>query len=99
MEALLHKIRNLKIAVIGDMMLDHYIWGDAERISPEAPVPVIDVKKDTYVPGGAANVALNAVTLGANVEIFGSIANDNAGEQLRTKLHEANVWFDPRFAR
>lgn len=99
MEVLLNKIRNLKIAVIGDMMLDHYIWGDAERISPEAPVPVIDVKRDTYVPGGAANVALNAVTLGASVEVFGSIANDDAGEQLRAKLHESNVWFDPRFAR
>ena len=56
---LLKKISRLRILVIGDAMLDHYIWGNAHRISPEAPVPVVEVAQDTYVPGGAANVALN----------------------------------------
>ena len=52
-------------------MLDHYIWGDATRISPEAPVPVIDIARDTWTAGGAANVALNIAELGAHCTVFG----------------------------
>jgi D-glycero-beta-D-manno-heptose-7-phosphate kinase len=58
-KALLKRITGLRILVVGDVMLDHYIWGDATRISPEAPVPVIDIARDTWTAGGAANVAIN----------------------------------------
>ena len=61
MKNLLEKIADLNVLVVGDVMLDHYIWGDAHRISPEAPVPVVHVRHDTYSAGGAANVALNLV--------------------------------------
>ena len=56
-QAFVHKFRGKKILVIGDVMLDKYIWGKVERISPEAPVPVVAVSKETFVPGGAANTA------------------------------------------
>lgn len=98
-ELLLNQFERLRVAVIGDIMLDHYIWGDAERISPEAPVPVIDVNKDTYIPGGAANVALNISSLGGKAILCGSIANDDAGAQLAMQLNTAGVDFDTRFAR
>lgn len=99
MENIIASLKGLKIAVIGDVMLDHYIWGDAKRISPEAPVPVIDVNKDSYVPGGAANVALNIASLGGKAILIGRTANDDAGAQLSTSLHAAGVSYDPRFAR
>ena len=60
---LLGTARLRRVLVVGDVMLDHYIWGDATRISPEAPVPVVDIAKDTWTAGGAANVALNIASL------------------------------------
>ena len=98
-EYLLESLKNLRIVVIGDIMLDHYIWGDSYRISPEAPVPVVQVEKDTYVPGGASNVALNVKSLGGIPFLCGSVANDDAGEQLRIALNASGVYFDSRFAR
>jgi D-glycero-beta-D-manno-heptose-7-phosphate kinase len=67
------------ILVLGDIMLDHYIWGKVDRISPEAPVPVLDVQKEEYRLGGAANVALNLKALGAGVTLCGVIGNDYSG--------------------
>lgn len=99
MENIITSLKGLKVAVIGDIMLDHYIWGDAKRISPEAPVPVIDVARDSYVPGGAANVALNIASLGGKAILCGRTANDDAGEQLCKALHTAGVSYDQRFAR
>jgi rfaE bifunctional protein kinase chain/domain len=99
LENLIADIKGLRVAIIGDIMLDHYIWGDATRISPEAPVPVIDVCRDTYVPGGAANVALNVAALGGKAVLLGRTANDDAGVQLCTSLHAAGVSFDQRLAR
>lgn len=99
MENVITNLKGLRIAVMGDIMLDHYIWGDAKRISPEAPVPVIDVCKDSYVPGGAANVALNIASLGGKAILCGRTANDDAGAQLCQALHAAGVSYDPRFAR
>ncbi len=89
--ALLKKIARLRILVIGDVMLDHYIWGDATRISPEAPVPVIDVARDTWTAGGAANVALNIASLGARCTVAGFIGSDDAGARLTTILHERRI--------
>lgn len=99
LERLLADIKGLRVAIIGDIMLDHYIWGDATRISPEAPVPVIDVCRDSYVPGGAANVALNVAALGGKAVLCGRTANDDAGAHLSTALHAAGVSYDPRLSR
>ncbi len=75
-----------RILVIGDVMLDHYIWGQVERISPEAPVPVIEVRNEEYRLGGAANVALNLVALGAAPLLFGITGSDRSSEQIRDLL-------------
>lgn len=81
----------LRILVIGDLMLDHYIWGDVQRISPEAPVPVVHTQSQTYTAGGAANVALNLASLGMSVRLVGTIGDDPAGRQLRDLLADSEV--------
>ncbi len=85
------KIRNLKIAVIGDIILDEYIFGEVERISPEAPVPVVKVNRKFYNLGGAANVALNIKVLGGAPFLIGIIGNDEAGEKIVEKLKENKI--------
>ncbi len=99
MQDLLKKIRGLKILVIGDIMLDHYIWGDASRISPEAPVPVVAVERHTYTAGGAANVALNLVSLGCSAELCGLYGLDEAGMRLSAFLNEHGIKLDEQFAQ
>ena len=89
--ALLKKITRLRILVIGDLMLDHYIWGDATRISPEAPVPVIDIARDSWTAGGAANVALNLASLGARCTVAGYIGSDDSGARLSGILHDKKI--------
>jgi len=74
------------ILVIGDLMIDHYLWGGCERISPEAPVQVVDIARETTVLGGAGNVINNLVTLGAQVSVSGVIGDDENGEELRAML-------------
>ncbi len=91
MKSLLKKISKLHILVVGDVMLDHYIWGDAQRISPEAPVPVIDIERDTYSAGGAANVALNITSLGAKATIAGFFGRDDAGQRLTGILTQKGI--------
>lgn len=88
---LLRKITQLRILVIGDVMLDHYIWGDATRISPEAPVPVIDIARDSWTAGGAANVALNLASLGARCSVVGYFGADESGARLSTILHGKKI--------
>ena len=73
----------LRVLVIGDVMLDSYMWGRVERISPEAPVPIVAVDKKEMRPGGAANVALNILSLGATPLLCSVIGNDEAGNQFR----------------
>lgn len=75
-----------KILVIGDIMLDKSIWGDVTRISPEAPVQVVNVQKETYAPGGAANTSNNLSALGSNVYVVGVVGNDNAKDILLEEL-------------
>ena len=70
-----------RILVLGDVMLDHFIWGGVSRISPEAPVPVVDFERESFMPGGAANVARNLIALGLPVELFGVIGQDDAGHR------------------
>ncbi len=94
---LLEKLTRLRILVVGDVMLDHYLWGDATRISPEAPVPVVHIQRETHTLGGAANVALNVATLGAKVELCGAVGNDENGARLCKILREHHVEFDEGF--
>lgn len=88
---LLKKISGLRILVFGDVMLDRYIWGDATRISPEAPVPVIDVARETWTAGGAGNVALNIASLGARCTVAGYFGEDDAGRKLATSLRDKKI--------
>jgi rfaE bifunctional protein kinase chain/domain len=82
---------SLKIGVIGDMMLDAYWWGNVERISPEAPVPVVTVDKKEYRIGGAGNVALNLASLGAPVAVFSVIGDDKDGQILTGLLDDKKI--------
>ena len=82
------------ILVIGDLMIDHYIWGDATRLSPEAPVPIVNVKNESTTLGGAANVAQNLVALGAKVTLGGIIGNDAFGKKLIEILDSESIATD-----
>lgn len=84
----------LRILVIGDVMLDSYIWGSVDRISPEAPVPVVSVKKRDYRLGGAANVALNIKAMGAEPLLCALIGNDEASARLTDCLKRENIQSD-----
>jgi len=75
-----------KILVIGDLMIDHYLWGSVNRISPEAPVQVVDIAKETSVLGGAGNVVNNLYSLGCEVSVLSVIGQDEAGEELKGML-------------
>lgn len=99
MKALLQKIREKRILVVGDVMLDHYIHGDATRISPEAPVPVVNVMRDRHVAGGAANVALNIRSLGAAAVLCGLFGEDSAGADLEKIMTKNAIAFPPSFRR
>jgi len=91
LQALASQWQGRRVLVVGDLMLDEYIVGNAERISPEAPVPVILCERRTYGAGGAANTAMNLLTLGAQVVLCGVIGNDWAGEKLRARSLKARV--------
>ena len=82
MKELLTRIKSLRVLVIGDVMLDRYVNGEVCRISPEAPVPVLTVREEKSLAGGAANVGLNAASLGAKVEVVGWFGNDPTGNEL-----------------
>ena len=84
----LKKLPGQKILVLGDLMLDQWMWGNVSRISPEAPVPVVDINRTTYTPGGAANVVCNLLTLGCEVTVAGLIGTDETGQRLRGLLDE-----------
>src|SRR5579875_307734 len=77
-----------RVLVIGDVMLDEYVWGRVSRVSPEAPVMVVDADHHTYVPGGAANVVNNLCALGSQAAIVGLVGQDDAGRTLAEKLRE-----------
>ncbi|HEX5876050.1 MAG TPA: D-glycero-beta-D-manno-heptose-7-phosphate kinase [Pyrinomonadaceae bacterium] len=85
---ILQGLRNRYVLVLGDVMLDEFVWGDVTRISPEAPVPVVDVLRESVHLGGAANVLANLVALGARGSVVGVVGNDRAGERLRTGARE-----------
>jgi D-glycero-beta-D-manno-heptose-7-phosphate kinase len=89
--ALLDAMARRRIAVVGDAMLDIYLIGDVDRISPEAPVPVVRVDERRFALGGAANVAANVAAIGAQVTLVATLGDDRRGEQLRTELVAAGI--------
>ena len=88
---ILSRFGQSKILVIGDLILDEFIWGKAERISPEAPVPVVWAQSQSYMPGGASNVANNIASLGAKVFLCGVVGDDKNGNILIDKLSQKHV--------
>jgi D-beta-D-heptose 7-phosphate kinase/D-beta-D-heptose 1-phosphate adenosyltransferase len=85
-EAQIEALAKTRLLVVGDVMLDHFIWGNVRRISPEAPVPVVEVTKETWYPGGAANVARNIAPFSNHVQLMGRIGQDSAADKLRELL-------------
>ncbi len=99
-ETLLESLQGRKVAVLGDLMLDEYLYGEVHRISPEAPVPIIRVTREQAVLGGAANVAANLRAIGAEPLVVGTLQNDSAGERLlsllaRQEIAADTIVFDP----
>lgn len=88
-DQLFERFKNTQVLIVGDVMLDTYWWGNVDRISPEAPVPVVALNRKEYRVGGAANVALNTASLGANTAIISIIGQDQDGDQL-IQLMEQN---------
>jgi len=88
---MLEQFSNVTILVVGDIMLDRYWWGSVKRISPEAPVPVVDLQKSSFAPGGAANVAVNIAGLGAKPILVGAAGADHDAELLNNLLSEQGV--------
>ncbi len=80
-----------RVLVLGDVMLDQFIWGSVARISPEAPVPVLDFERESFMPGGAANVARNLTAFNVPTELFGATGRDHAAEQLKKLLAEQKI--------
>jgi len=93
-EEILAALRDRKIVVLGDVMLDEFVWGDVTRISPEAPVPVVDVRRESIHLGGAANVLANLITLGATSVVIGVIGDDEPGRRLRDNLNSLGAGLD-----
>ena len=83
MEKILQAEQKPNILVIGDLMVDHYLWGSCNRVAPDAPVPVVDIKEESSVLGGAGNVIDNLVALGANVGVLSVVGDDDVAEELK----------------
>jgi len=88
---IISQFRHRKILVVGDLMLDQFIWGKVSRISPEAPVPVVWVERESYMPGGACNVAHNIQDLGSQTIVVGIIGEDSSGAILLEELRKKNL--------
>jgi rfaE bifunctional protein kinase chain/domain len=91
LKRLIPRLRGKRVGVLGDLMLDRYLWGTASRLSPEAAVPVVDFAEESECLGGAGNVAANLAALGAKVEAFGVIGKGEAGQALRKCLRAAGI--------
>ena len=91
LEKILRRFSKVNILVVGDIMMDRFIWGKVSRISPEAPVPVVAVEKETFLLGGAANVVNNIHALGGNVTLCGVVGDDEMGQKIIKKLTEMKI--------
>ena len=90
-DSALNKLKNATVLVIGDVMLDRYWWGSVGRISPEAPVPIVELERTSLVAGGAANVAANIAGLGATAILFGAVGDDAEADLVTGVLSESGV--------
>lgn len=90
-DELLKNARHLRVLVLGDVMLDHFLWGNVARISPEAPVPVVEFVEESYVPGGAGNVARNLADLGVVTELLGVVGQDDSAARLKEVLKHDHI--------
>ncbi|HSP62700.1 MAG TPA: D-glycero-beta-D-manno-heptose-7-phosphate kinase [Pyrinomonadaceae bacterium] len=90
-EQITRQIRECNIVVLGDVMLDEFLWGDVTRISPEAPVPVVDIRRESTHLGGAANVLANLLALGARACVIGVVGDDFAGERIRSSVNDKSA--------
>ncbi len=88
-QEILQRASGRSLVVLGDVMLDEFVWGEVTRISPEAPIPVVDIRRESIHLGGAANVLANLVALGADATVIGVIGADGGGERLRAALRES----------
>ena len=88
---LITRMGRCRVAVYGDVMLDEFVWGDVSRISPEAPVPVVDIRRESVRLGGAANVLANLRALGVRTALVGVVGADRAGERVRAELRDADA--------
>ena len=91
LKEILKRFKKQQILVIGDLILDRFIWGKVSRISPEAPVPIVQMERENFSPGGAGNVAANITSLGAKVKLIGVIGNDAEGKILREILKNRQI--------
>jgi len=91
LDQILDQFPSKRVLVVGDLMLDEFVWGRVSRISPEAPVPVVEVLRESYYPGGAANVARNVRECGTEAYVMGLIGEDSAGARLRKILEETGI--------
>ncbi len=101
LDQLLKRMTGTKVLIIGDLILDEFIWGTVERISAEAPVPVVWVERESWMPGGAANVACNVRSLGGTAMLMGIVGQDGGGKRLKQELEGRGIpteWIytDPR---
>ncbi len=83
--------KKTRVVVVGDVILDQFIWGSVARISPEAPVPVVEFERESFMPGGAANVARNLTALEVRTELFGAVGKDHAARELQRLLQEQKI--------
>src|SRR3979411_440050 len=91
LEQILDRAPSKRLLVIGDLMLDEFVWGKVGRISPEAPVPVVEVAGESFYPGGAANVARNLREFTGSVAVVGMFGSDRGGRQLRDLMEEQKI--------
>jgi D-beta-D-heptose 7-phosphate kinase/D-beta-D-heptose 1-phosphate adenosyltransferase len=91
LDRLIDDFAGVRLLVIGDLVLDEYVWGEVDRVSPEAPVPVVHVRDETVMLGGAANAARNVVAMGGQVEVCSVVGDDRAGAHLTELLGELGV--------
>ncbi len=98
LKAILESFKTRRIMVLGDVMLDEYLWGKVQRISPEAPVPIVEINSMEYRPGGAANVALNLAALGVKAELVGITGQDSQAETLKNLLQKQGIGTEGLFA-
>jgi rfaE bifunctional protein kinase chain/domain len=89
--ALLNRVSESSIVVLGDVMLDEFLWGEVTRISPEAPVPVVDIRRESTHLGGAANVLASLLALGAQACVIGVVGDDFAGERIRSSVNDKSA--------